>query len=153
MVYIFGGAFNGYSGDDLFLGPDFLIEHDVILVTLNHRVGMFGFLSLGTPEYSGNMGLKDQQLAIKWIYDNIEQFGGDKTKITLSGHSSGKLQLKKIFFSRNSYDFNINSIFSNQNSRWSIDCTSHAQRTVTAVFPASDSNERSCKFAKNVCRR
>lgn len=90
MVYIFGGAFNGYSGDDLFLGPDFLIEHDVILVTLNHRVGMFGFLSLGTPEYSGNMGLKDQQMAIKWVHDNIEQFGGDNTKITFSGHSSGK---------------------------------------------------------------
>ncbi|XP_055299062.1 esterase B1-like isoform X2 [Sitodiplosis mosellana] len=89
MIYIFGGAFNGYSGDDLFLGPDFLIEHDIILVTFNHRVGMFGFLSLGTPEYSGNMGMKDQQLAIKWVYDNIEQFGGDKTKITLSGHSSG----------------------------------------------------------------
>lgn len=70
-------------------GPDLLIEHEIIVVTLNHRVNMFGFLSLGTPEYSGNMGLKDQQLAIKWVYDNIERFGGDNQRITFAGLSSG----------------------------------------------------------------
>lgn len=69
--------------------PDLLLERDIILVNFNYRINIFGFMSLGTNEYSGNMGLKDQQLAIKWIYENIEKFGGDKHQTTLSGHSSG----------------------------------------------------------------
>lgn len=48
------------------------------------------------PEYNGNAGMKDQVLAIKWVNENIKQFGGDKNRITLMGHSSGKIRLKKI---------------------------------------------------------
>jgi len=91
MVYICGGQFVRCSGDDQLIGPDFLMEKDIILATFNFRVGLFGYMSLGTPEYSGNVGLKDEQLAIKWIHDNIEDFGGDNSRITLAGHSSGKL--------------------------------------------------------------
>lgn len=58
-------------------------------VTSNYRVGPFGFLALKSPEYSGNMGLKDQLLALKWVHENIGYFGGDKHQITLCGHSSG----------------------------------------------------------------
>lgn len=89
MLYIFGGQFIRGSGNDQLIGPDFLMEKDLILVSFNFRVGVFGYMSLGTPEYSGNMGLKDEQLAIKWVYENIEHFGGDNSKITLAGHSSG----------------------------------------------------------------
>ena len=52
-------------------------------------MGPLGFLSLGTKEFSGNMGLKDQKLAIQWVSDNIEEFGGDKKQITLFGESAG----------------------------------------------------------------
>lgn len=90
LFYVHGGYYLMGNGDDNNeRGPDFLVEHDVILVTFNYRLGALGFLSLDTPEYSGNMGLKDQRLALKWIYENIEHFGGDRNRITLSGLSAG----------------------------------------------------------------
>lgn len=89
MVYIHGGAFVEGSGNDNFYGPDFFLNEDVVLVTLNYRLGVLGFMSLGSPEYSGNMGLKDQNLALKWVKNNIEKFGGDADKITVFGHSAG----------------------------------------------------------------
>lgn len=90
MIFIHGGSFAEYSGNDQYFGPDFLVEKQVILVTINYRLGVLGFLSLDTPEYSGNMGLKDQQMALKWIHNNIEHFGGDPKRVTLMGHDAGK---------------------------------------------------------------
>jgi len=89
MVYIHGGAFQEGSGNTDTYGPDFIVEHRVILVTFNYRLGVFGFLSLGTPEYSGNMALKDQQLVLKWVQENIGCFGGDNQAVTLVGESAG----------------------------------------------------------------
>lgn len=57
---------------------------------MNYRLGPFGFISLNLPEYSGNMGFKDQALALQWVNENIEQFGGDKNSVTLIGHRSGE---------------------------------------------------------------
>lgn len=97
MVHIVGGAFITNPGDDTLSGPDFLIEHDVILVTFNYRLEAFGFMSLSTPEYSGNMGMKDQLMAIQWVHRNIEYFGGDSSQITLMGHSAGDFNYFIIF--------------------------------------------------------
>ena len=58
-------------------------------VSFNYRLGPLGFLSFGTPEYSGNMGLKDQLMAIKWVNENVHLFGGDKHQVTLYGISAG----------------------------------------------------------------
>lgn len=89
MLYIHGGAW--YVGYGELFPPDFLIHEDVIVVTINYRLGAMGFMSLGTPEYSGNQGLKDQQLAMKWVHANIEQFGGDKNSVTIFGDSAGTM--------------------------------------------------------------
>lgn len=58
-------------------------------MSINYRLGILGFLSLNTPEYSGNMGLKDQQMALKWVYDHIGAFGGNNKQITAYGYSAG----------------------------------------------------------------
>lgn len=91
VAYIYGGGFvDGFSDE---LGPDFMIEKCIILATMNYRVGSLGFLSLALPEYSGNMGLKDQQLALQWIHENIDAFGGNNKLITIYGHSAGKINI------------------------------------------------------------
>lgn len=77
-------------------GPDFLLSEDNIVVTMQYRVGIFGFLNLGFGEYTGNMGLKDQQLALKWVYENIESFSGNKDEILLFGESAGIMHLNRI---------------------------------------------------------
>lgn len=87
VMFIHGGGY--MCGGSGWLGPDIIMDEDVILVTINYRLGPFGFLSLNTPEYPGNAGLKDQLLALKWINENIEYFGGDSGKITVFGQSAG----------------------------------------------------------------
>lgn len=87
VFYIHGGAF--MFGSSRQMGPDLLVNEDIVLVTVNFRLGPFGFMSLGTPEYSGNMALKDQLLALKWVKENIQLFGGNPKRITVYGHSSG----------------------------------------------------------------
>lgn len=102
LFFIHGGSFRLGSGDDFFYGPDFIVEKQTILVTINYRLGVLGFLSLNSTEYSGNMGLKDQQLALKWIHSNIERFGGDNKRITIFGQSAGKtLRIKCIIWRSN----------------------------------------------------
>ncbi|XP_053667301.1 esterase B1-like [Anopheles marshallii] len=91
MLWIHGGAFmRGSSGTEMY-GPDYLIRKDIVLVTFNYRIGAFGFLSLDSKELAipGNGGLKDQNLALRWVRDNIAQFGGDPDNITLFGESAG----------------------------------------------------------------
>lgn len=89
MIYIHGGGFVAGNYSDHFHTPDNLLNKCVIVVSFNYRLHIFGFLSLRLEQYSGNMGLKDQKLAIKWVKENIESFGGDSNRITLFGTSAG----------------------------------------------------------------
>lgn len=89
MVYIHGGGYLSGSGDSNFLGPQYFLQHDVLLVTFNYRLEVLGFLCLDTPEVPGNAGLKDQLAALRWVKDNIRNFGGDSDNITLFGESAG----------------------------------------------------------------
>lgn len=89
MVFFHGGGFMCGSGIKPFYGPDYLLEHDVIYIGANFRVGPLGFLSTGDDNSPGNFGLKDQNLVLRWINENIEVFGGDKNLVTIFGESAG----------------------------------------------------------------
>ncbi|XP_056633703.1 venom carboxylesterase-6-like [Diorhabda sublineata] len=89
VVEIYGGTFlKGHASYNNKAGA-FLMSYGVVLVTFNYRVGPFGFLSTGDTVIPGNMGLKDQQAALRWIQQNIEYFGGDPQKVTIMGQSAG----------------------------------------------------------------
>ncbi len=97
MVFIHGGSYGwGGSSDPLYDGHNFVQRHgEVVLVTINYRIGLFGFIDFskvkGGEAYreSGNLGLLDQICALNWIRRNIRGFGGDPEKVTLFGESAG----------------------------------------------------------------
>ncbi|GMT23130.1 hypothetical protein PFISCL1PPCAC_14427, partial [Pristionchus fissidentatus] len=91
MVWIHGG---GYAcGSTKAYGDvnicDGLVRHGVVVVTIQYRLGLLGFFSTGDEVCPGNFGLWDQLEALKWVQDNIEQFGGDKHNVTIFGQSAG----------------------------------------------------------------
>jgi bile salt-stimulated lipase len=87
MAYIHGGSFmlGGYIG----AGAGKLLERDMIIVEMQYRVGPLGFMCLPDDEIAGNMGLLDQNLALKWVNDHITYFGGDPDRVTIMGESAG----------------------------------------------------------------
>ncbi|KAM4690422.1 uncharacterized protein WCC33_017807 [Rhinophrynus dorsalis] len=91
MVFIYGGAFlAGTSSLDIYDPSMLSFSEDVIVVSMNYRVGALGFLALpGNKHAPGNAGLFDQRLALKWVHENIAAFGGNPNTVTLFGHSSG----------------------------------------------------------------
>ncbi|KAL5019674.1 hypothetical protein ScPMuIL_002566 [Solemya velum] len=90
LVWIYGGAFSsGTSTLSIYDGRYLAAKNDVIVASMNYRVGALGFLYSGNQRAPGNMGLLDQALAMKWIYNNIEAFGGNRTKLTIIGESAG----------------------------------------------------------------
>lgn len=94
MVYIHGGSFIFGGGADIWYGVDgseLARTGNVIVVTFNYRLGALGFLYI--PDVTTNVGILDQVAALKWVKDNIENFGGDPNNITIFGESAGALSV------------------------------------------------------------
>lgn len=89
MVFFHGGGWQCGSGVRMFYGPDYLMDHEIIYIGANFRLGPLGFLSTGQEDCPGNNGLKDQVAVLKWIRENIKAFGGDPSKVTVFGESAG----------------------------------------------------------------
>lgn len=89
MFFIHGGGYYQGSGSKFFYGPEFLAPKGVILVAINYRLNIQGFLCLGIKEAPGNAGMKDQVAALRWVQRNIKSFGGDPDNITIFGESAG----------------------------------------------------------------
>ncbi|KAJ8920753.1 hypothetical protein NQ315_004893, partial [Exocentrus adspersus] len=102
MVFIhWGGFFTGFASRD-YLGPEYLMDKNVVLVTFNYRLGILGFFSTNDDASPGNYGLKDQVAVLKWVNDNIKHFGGNNEKVTIFGQSAGGASVNFHMFSAES---------------------------------------------------
>ena len=95
MVWLHGGGFREGSGQELisYDGTNLARDHGVVVVSLNHRLNVLGFLDLSAfgarYAYSGNLGMLDIVKALEWVRDNIANFGGDPSNVTIFGQSGG----------------------------------------------------------------
>ena len=102
LFYIHGGAFDEGSGSSpLYDGTRLCGRGDVVVVTVNHRLNAFGYLYLGrlaAPRYadSGNAGMLDLILALRWVRDNIAEFGGDPRRVMVFGQSGGGAKIATL---------------------------------------------------------
>ena len=87
IIYIHSGAYTG--GHSVAFPSDILALHGVVVVVIQYRLGPFGFFTTEDSSAPRNLGLLDQVAALKWVKENIENFGGDPNKITLLGESAG----------------------------------------------------------------
>jgi para-nitrobenzyl esterase len=101
MVWIHGGALITGESDDY--DPAALVAQGVVVVTINYRLGLLGFLAHPALEEngaSGDYGLMDQQAALRWVKRNIDRFGGDAGNVTIFGESAGGLSVRSQLVSR-----------------------------------------------------
>ncbi|KAG0377033.1 hypothetical protein BGX24_006827 [Mortierella sp. AD032] len=102
MFYIHGGSFiNGAGSDPSFDGANMASRGQVVVVTINYRLGVFGFFErvdagISRSTIPGNQGVRDQLLALKWVQDNIASFGGDPRQVTAFGESAGGHSIRAL---------------------------------------------------------
>src|SRR5262249_54080453 len=101
MFWMHGGGFTmGSAGDPQYSGAPLARRGDVVVVTVNHRLNVLGYLYLGALHEdfadSGNIGQLDLILALQWVRDNIEEFGGDPNNVTIFGESGGGAKVSTI---------------------------------------------------------
>ena len=110
-MFIHGGSFtSGSSTDDKFEASTLVSMSGIIVVTINYRVDAFGFLHLAGTDATGNQGFLDQNMALQWVYNNAHTFGGDKTRITISGESAGSWSVGYHLFFPGSWPLFRNAI-------------------------------------------
>ncbi|KRX82329.1 Acetylcholinesterase, partial [Trichinella sp. T6] len=121
LVWIFGGGFvSGSPSLDLYNGSTIAARHGIIVININYRLGPLGFLYLDDKEAPPNVGLLDQRLALQWIQENVQLFGGDPSRITLMGESAGAAAVMSHLLAKNSWHLFNNAILQSgtMNSSW-----------------------------------
>ncbi|KAF2904192.1 hypothetical protein ILUMI_01984 [Ignelater luminosus] len=97
ILHIHGGAF--MIGDPSIAGPEYLMDRNIVYVAINYRISALGFLSTEDDIVSGNMGLKDQVMALRWVQNHIKSFGGNPNSVTIVGVSAGAVCVHLHYFS------------------------------------------------------
>ncbi|XP_029441048.1 cholinesterase-like [Rhinatrema bivittatum] len=137
MVWIHGGGFlSGTSSLDVYDGRYLTQAENVIVVTINYRLGPLGFLALpGCQGVHGNAGLFDQRLALLWVQENIAQFGGNPEGITIFGESAGGASVSFHVLSPKSHPFFTRAIIESgsANAKWAA-VTQKEARTRTLAL-------------------
>nr|WNK22300.1 carboxylesterase 14 [Athetis lepigone] len=100
LVYVHGGAFIMGYGDMIKATQYITRTKDFIMVNFNYRLGVHGFLCLGTEDVPGNAGMKDQVAALRWVQKNIASFGGNPDDVTLAGGSAGSASVDLLMLSK-----------------------------------------------------
>lgn len=105
-VWIHGGAFVAGSGNP-YDGSAMAREGDVVVVTINYRLGVLGFVNfgeaLGLPDIPSNLGIRDQIAALEWVRDNIAGFGGDPARVTIGGQSAGSMSVSLLMHAQRAW--------------------------------------------------
>ncbi|KAJ5774340.1 hypothetical protein N7457_009236 [Penicillium paradoxum] len=100
MLWIHGGAFlSGTGSDPTSDGGNLASRGDVVVVTINYRLGTLGYLALNDGKTNGNYGLADQTTALEWVRRNIQDFGGDPDRVTIFGQSAGAASVRALLAS------------------------------------------------------
>ncbi|KAM8947581.1 fatty acyl-CoA hydrolase precursor, medium chain-like isoform 2-T2 [Pelodytes ibericus] len=98
MVFIHGGALL-LGAANMYDGSALSAYEDVVMVSIQYRLGMLGFLSTGDERAPGNYGFLDQVAALQWVQENIEDFGGDPQSVTIFGESAGAVSVSVLVLS------------------------------------------------------
>ncbi|ERL92111.1 hypothetical protein D910_09432 [Dendroctonus ponderosae] len=151
MFWIYGGGFYAGSADFVFYDPTPLLEDDVIVVTFNYRLNIFGFLSTEDETLPGNAALKDQLLALKWTRENIAFFGGNPLDITIFGESAGATSVGYHLVSEQSRNLFTGAIMESGSALLDVlqtDGRSNALSIATQIDPSITSASSSREILK-----
>ncbi|XP_076754354.1 carboxylic ester hydrolase [Xylocopa sonorina] len=147
MIWIHGCGWVCGAGHSDFYHPKFLLDHDVVLVTINYRLGPLGFLSTEDTVCPGNNGLKDQVLSIQWVHENIVAFGGDPNRVTIFGESAGGASVHYHMMSNLSkgYFHRAISQSGSSHSLWTLTRPGSAKQKATKVAELLDCPSKNSK--------
>ncbi|VDK88254.1 unnamed protein product [Litomosoides sigmodontis] len=136
MVWLFGGGYcSGSPSLILYDGRAMAVTSNVIVVNINYRLGPFGFMYLDHDDVPGNMGMLDQQLAFRWIQENIASFGGNPSKVTLFGESAGSASIVAHLIAPGSRNLFKRGILQSGtlDNKWSLDSPQNALKKSLAL--------------------
>ena len=149
FLWVHGGSnIGGSASEDYYDALTLVALSEMIVVTINYRLGPFGFFTIFDTEAKGNQGLKDQTLAFQWVYENAHLFGGDQLKITIGGESAGAWDVGFHLLYKPSWPYFRNAIMESGNP---ADISSHLKSPNEATKFALDAGLKlGCNVSNNL---